>query len=197
MHSIRIVFVTAREIIHLDSRTIKVLAHPLRMRLLGLLRVDGPATATDLASKTGHNSGATSYHLRQLAAVRLVEEEPDLGNKRQRFWKASQEGMSWRDSEHDDEPEAHAAADWLTRHLHRQYGRWVDDWLDARFEWPVEWRDAADQSDFGVVVTPEQLVEIQRRVREIYEEYAEDNSDEDAERVSIITYSVPRRAVRL
>ncbi|HZD22559.1 MAG TPA: helix-turn-helix domain-containing protein [Acidimicrobiia bacterium] len=185
-----------REIIHLDSRTIKVLAHPLRLRLLGLLRVEGPSTATELAERTGHNSGATSYHLRQLAEVGLVEEQPDMGNKRQRFWKASQHGMSWRDTEYDHDPDAHAAADWLTRHMHRQYGRWVDDWLDARSEWPAEWRDAADQSDFGVTVTADQLIEIQRRVREIYEEYDTDDPAEGAERVSLINYAIPRRAVR-
>lgn len=188
---------TSREIIHLDSRTIKVLAHPLRMRLLALLRIEGPSTATELAEKTSHNSGDTSYHLRQLAKVGLVEEQPDMGNKRQRFWKASQHGMSWRDTEHDDDPDAHAAADWLTRHLHRQYGRWVDDWLDARSEWPAEWRDAADQSDFGVTVTPDQLQELNRRIREICKEYETDNPDEDAEKVSLIHYAVPARAVRL
>lgn len=188
---------TSREIIHLDARTIKVLAHPLRMRLLGLLRVEGPSTATDLAEQTGNNSGATSYHLRQLAEVGLVSDEPELGNKRQRFWKASQQGMSWRDTEHDDEPDAQAASEWLTRHMHRMYGRWVDDWLDARSEWSSQWRDAADQSDYGVTVTPDQLVEIERRVREIYEEYADDNPAEDAERVFLISYAVPRRAVRL
>jgi hypothetical protein len=32
--------------VHLDNRQVRVLAHPLRMRLLGTLRVDGPATAT-------------------------------------------------------------------------------------------------------------------------------------------------------
>ena len=53
---------------HLDARSLRGLAHPLRMRLLSALRRGGPATASQLAEKLGESSGATSYHLRQLAA---------------------------------------------------------------------------------------------------------------------------------
>ena len=43
------------------------LAHPLRARLHGLLRVGGPSTASRMAAALGTHSGATSYHLRILA----------------------------------------------------------------------------------------------------------------------------------
>lgn len=185
------------EVVHLDSRAIKILAHPLRMRILGLLRVDGPATATELAEKTATNSGATSYHLRQLADVGLVIEEPDMGNRRQRYWSAAHRAMSWRDTDYGEEPDAGDASDWLMRHMHREYGRWVDEWLDVRSEWPKEWRDAVDQSDFGVTVTPGELAELNRRVREIYEEYDSGDPKDGAERVFLITYSVPKRAVKM
>src|SRR4051812_14770407 len=56
-----------------DVRALRALAHPLRNRLLGLLRLDGPATASRLARVVGESSGATSYHLRQLAAYGFVE----------------------------------------------------------------------------------------------------------------------------
>ena len=51
-----------------DVAALRALGHPVRLRILGLLRADGPATATALAQRLGLNSGATSYHLRQLAA---------------------------------------------------------------------------------------------------------------------------------
>ena len=72
--------------VHLSSRQIRVLAHPLRVRLLGRLRGDGPATATQLAGVLGTNTGATSYHLRQLADAGLVVEEDRPGGGRQRRW---------------------------------------------------------------------------------------------------------------
>ena len=43
------------------------ISHPLRMRILGRLRADGPQTATELSLELAVNTGQTSYHLRQLA----------------------------------------------------------------------------------------------------------------------------------
>lgn len=60
----------------LDARSLRGLAHPLRMRLLDALRFGGPATASQLAAKLGESSGATSYHLRQLAAHGFIEDAP-------------------------------------------------------------------------------------------------------------------------
>jgi predicted ArsR family transcriptional regulator len=48
------------------------------MRILGSLREFGPATASALADRLGESSGATSYHLRQLASFGFVEEERTL-----------------------------------------------------------------------------------------------------------------------
>ena len=56
-------------------RAIRALSHPLRVRLLDLLRFDGPSTATLLARRVGESSGATSYHLRQLARHGFIEED--------------------------------------------------------------------------------------------------------------------------
>src|SRR5215218_1657224 len=43
----------------LDSRLLRALAHPMRNRMLGILRAYGPATATTLAARLGVNTGAT------------------------------------------------------------------------------------------------------------------------------------------
>src|SRR3712207_2472805 len=98
----------------LDARSLQALAHPLRMRLLGLLRVEGPATATQLAARVGESSGATSYHLRQLARHGFVEDEPARGNARERWWKASHRMTSWTTADFLDEPDAADAETLLT-----------------------------------------------------------------------------------
>ena len=73
----------------LDPHNLRGLAHPLRVRLLTLLRVDGPSTATKLAERVGQSSGATSYHLRQLATHGFVVEDAErTGPGRERWWKA-------------------------------------------------------------------------------------------------------------
>ncbi|MGO8484742.1 winged helix-turn-helix domain-containing protein, partial [Rhizobium leguminosarum] len=43
-----------------DPNALKALTHPVRLSMLGMLRIDGPATATQLAARLGLNSGATS-----------------------------------------------------------------------------------------------------------------------------------------
>lgn len=184
---------------HLNADMVKALAHPLRARLLAVLRVHGPSNSSQLAQRLGTNSGATSYHLRRLAKVGLVEDDPDRGNGRERWWRAAHRSHSWRETEHLKDPDTKAAADWLIRYAHRQYGRRVEDWLDARTEWPVAWRDAADQSDYGIVVTASQLAELNERIKDLVDEYqaASDPNDDDAERVTVLYYSFPLAAVDL
>ena len=77
------------DVVSPDPRSLRGLAHPLRLQLLGLLRADGPATASQLAVRTGQSSGATSYHLRQLAAYGFVVEDTDRGTARERWWRAA------------------------------------------------------------------------------------------------------------
>ena len=76
-----------------DATALKALAHPVRLRMLGMLRIDGPATATQLAGRLGLNSGATSYHLRQLAQHGFIEDAPGP-SRRERWWRARHETTS-------------------------------------------------------------------------------------------------------
>src|SRR3954454_20546020 len=73
----------------LDPPRLRPLAHPLRGRLLGLLRLHGPSTASRLAARVGESSGSTSYHLRQLGSVGLVVEDPEHAGEggRERWWR--------------------------------------------------------------------------------------------------------------
>ncbi|MBP2471406.1 DNA-binding transcriptional ArsR family regulator [Crossiella equi] len=72
-----------------DPAALKAYAHPLRQRILRALNRDGPATATTLAAALGENTGATSYHLRQLARHGLVREAPELARGKQRWWRSA------------------------------------------------------------------------------------------------------------
>src|SRR6478609_6720512 len=68
---------------------LRALAHPTRLKMLGMLRIDGPATATSLATRLGINTGQTSYHLRQLAQHGFVVDDDARGNGRERWWQAA------------------------------------------------------------------------------------------------------------
>lgn len=73
-------------VVKLDTAMVTTRAHPLRVRLLGMLRFDGPSTATRLARRVGESSGSTSNHLRQLELVGLVAEDVARGGER--WWRA-------------------------------------------------------------------------------------------------------------
>lgn len=146
-----------RRVKQLDASSLRVLAHPLRVRLVGRLRIAGPATATMLADDLGESSGATSYHLRALAKAGFVEEEVGRGTGRERWWRAAQEMTSWRRADVAGDPDAEAAEEWLIGFHARRSMEWIDDWLARRPKADTEWMDVADQSDYWLRMTPERL----------------------------------------
>ena len=90
-----------------DAAALKALTHPLRIRLLGLLRQDGPATASELAAKTGESSASTSYHLRVLAKYAFVA-EAEHRDGRERRWQAVHSVTSWSNEAMETSPGSRA-----------------------------------------------------------------------------------------
>ena len=179
--------------LHLDSRALRVLAHPLRARLLSELRLNGAATATQLAERLSTNSGATSYHLRKLAEVNLVVETGE-GTGKQRFWMPAQESHSWSDTDHKDDPDAAAAAQWLQQHYAAHFAEMHARWEDERRHWPDEWRDAARTSDGLLTATAAELEELMTELEQVVLRYRETLGDEPrpgARRVSVQLYAMP------
>src|SRR4051812_2136027 len=56
-----------------DPRALRAYAHPLRLSLIGMLRRNGPMTATQCAAVLDENVPNCSFHLRQLAKYGLAE----------------------------------------------------------------------------------------------------------------------------
>lgn len=178
--------------IRLTGEQLRVLAHPLRSRLLSALRMDGPATATRLAGDLGTNTGATSYHLRQLAAVGLVIEEDRPGSGRQRWWRAAQGSHGWRTTDLDA-PDERAAAAWLEGHYVRTMTEWYEAWLAERDEWSPEWQEAAVASDFLLELAPDQLRALKEELREVIVRYRQKQQEGGGEPVIVAMYGFPRK----
>jgi DNA-binding transcriptional ArsR family regulator len=180
----------------LDPRSLRALAHPLRIRLLGALREYGPATASRLADRLGESSGATSYHLRQLAAHGFVEEDTGRGTARERWWRAAHRGTRVDDVgeflQHPD-PEVRGALALLLHESATRHARELDTWLGTAHEWSERWRNASDLSDFTLRLTPELASELNDRLHALVESYRERaGDDERAERVRVHLHSFPR-----
>jgi DNA-binding transcriptional ArsR family regulator len=146
------------------AHEVRAMAHPIRIRLLEELR-NGPATATMLARELGESSGATSYHLRELAKAGLVEDEPERGNGRDRWWKRTT-GMLLVSSDPADDAEYEAALGQLRSVLVRRdeeaLARYFANVADA----PHEWQDASFLGGWNVFVTAEELQELSAVVLE-------------------------------
>lgn len=176
----------------LDATAVRVLAHPLRSRLLSRLRVAGPATATDLATALGTNTGATSYHLRRLEAVGLVTDTGE-GEGKRRLWRATTVAHGWHRSTFADDEDAEVALDWLERSYVRQVATGAEAWLDAVGDWPAEWADATGLNDTVVTVTSAQLRALTEELRAVTERYRTaptDDPDARQVKVSLLTHPV-------
>lgn len=70
-----------------DIEALKVFTHPLRLRVLRLLRSEGPATASGLARVLGTTPSLISYHLRAMAKHGFIAEDPEASSDgRERRW---------------------------------------------------------------------------------------------------------------
>jgi DNA-binding transcriptional ArsR family regulator len=159
---------------HVDARTLRVLAHPLRIRLLTALREFGPATASKLADRLGESSGATSYHLRQLATHGFVEDDPELGKGRERWWRAKHAGMAFDrsgDFLRDPDPEVRGAIGVVLHEMATTHAQELNTWFGTMHEWPEEWLRSWDASDFKIRLTPELSLELAEKIHELIESY--------------------------
>jgi DNA-binding transcriptional ArsR family regulator len=161
---------------------LKALTHPGRLRMLGLLRLEGPATATTLATRLGLNTGATSYHLRQLAQHGFVVEDEERGNARDRWWKAAHQATLTvapqpEDLETRETMDAYlqSVATVLTEQLQRA--------VEERGLLPDAWRDASTFSDYVIRLTPTNAKALLEHLHDLLMAQDEDDDEEAAELV--------------
>ncbi len=172
-----------------DPDALRVLAHPLRSRLLAELRTVGAATASDLARALDTNSGATSYHLRRLEAVGLVHDN-GAGTGRRRVWEAATADRPIDLDEASDDDEA--AIDWLARDYIQHFAGKAQAWLTAQPEWPLSWQEACGLEDHLVLVTGDQLDALQSEIAAVLARYRRVGAgNPSARRVTFYTCPLP------
>lgn len=177
----------------IDARSLRGLAHPLRMRILEAIELDGAATSSTLAARLGENTGTISWHLRLLAEHGYLEEDVERGTKRERWWRIP--GRTILDpSEFLDDPETRRALDVYLRDLAERYFNRVRAYLDE--DWPGEWQQAAALSDWrDLDLTPDQLHDLNEEIAAVIDRYtAAEPAADNAERVIVQLQSFPRRS---
>ncbi|GAA1106951.1 winged helix-turn-helix domain-containing protein [Pseudonocardia alni] len=178
----------------LSPRSLRALAHPLRLAILASLRDDGPATASNLAARLSESSGSTSYHLRQLAAHQFVVEDQQRGTAKERWWAAvDRETRLDHSLMHHPDPEVARAAVSLLRQLAMQHMQALDGWIRTESSWSEPWRESADLSDFQLRLTPARTQELVTALHALVRSYSHDD-EVDAAQVRLQIQAFPRRA---
>jgi DNA-binding transcriptional ArsR family regulator len=179
-----------------DPRSIKALAHPLRLRILDKLRESGmAATATSLSQSLGESTGATSYHLRELARHGFIEEAPELGDGRDRWWRAKPRVVRVSAGT-DESPEYRAASARLRAWILERDANVLADYLDHEDLYSHEWQEAALFANRTLHVTVEELDELGDRILELlqpYERHEDADRPPDAHRVHLTLRALPWR----
>jgi DNA-binding transcriptional ArsR family regulator len=151
-----------------DPVALRAYAHPVRMKLVGLLRREGPHTATQAAARIGESVPTCSFHLRQLAKYGLVERAPGA-DARERPWRATAYFTTWESG--TDDPEHQAAVDHLDAVVMRRYAERVQEFIQRRHLEPRVWRRLTGPSDDLLYLTADELKGLQRRIGELLQAY--------------------------
>lgn len=144
---------------------LKALAHPDRLRLLSSLRTAGPSTASELARRFGLNSGATSYHLRQLAQHGFIEPATELGNARERWWRARHESTFYETAELSGDDLDSGLA--FTQAVLAGHAAMLQRAQETYRDLPVPWRKATTNSDVIIPLTAEAAEALNNRIMDL------------------------------
>lgn len=144
----------------LGMPALRALAHPLRVEIMNELSDFGPATASMLAERLGESSGATSYHLRQLARHEIIQEDTERGSGRERWWNMAPGGVTIGGAETLETPAGREVTEQISLSWQQNNERRLNAYLRRGLDtFGPEWVEASALSTSHLEVTRDQLAE--------------------------------------
>ena len=140
-----------------DARTLRALAHPVRIALIEALILGGALTATEAGERIGESPTTCSFHLRQLARYGFVEEAGG-GKGRARPWRVTSMGYSF--GSFPDDPEAEIASNAVLRLWRERFLGRYQTWLETKAAYPRRWQEAAEDAEHLFYLTAEELKQL-------------------------------------
>jgi DNA-binding transcriptional ArsR family regulator len=159
-----------------DPKTMRALAHPIRIALLEALLREGPLTATAAATMLDDSPGNMSWHLNVLAKYGFVE-EAEGGRGRARPWRLVNLGTEF--VEQADDPELSTAAVTMSRVIVDRNRDRAQAWLDEQSSYAPKWRKAAFSSNAVAYVTAEEMAEISDEMQQVMNKYRDRTFDKE------------------
>lgn len=186
------------EVISLDDPVaLRAYAHPIRLKLVSLLRRNGPLTATEAADLLGESTGTTSFHLRQLAKYGLAEEAGG-GTGRRKPWRATAR-FTTLPGVVDAESAGPATAVRSTLATHNHHN--LLDWIARAPSETAPWQRAAEMSDLNLYCTAAELQELTEQVQALLTPFVDravhpEDRPDGARLVTYLNIAYPTEAPR-
>src|SRR5690606_33288316 len=175
-----------------SAKQMRALAHPLRMRVLGELRINGPRTVGGLCDVFDEAPGNLSYHLGKLAEFGFVEEAPELStDRRERWWRAAHEFTNIETKA--DAPADEKLAMTVVRHqIIDGYSAMLHRSLEAEAALPPDWAKPSGSSDIAAYLTVEEFAEASDELQAVLQKWhGRSNRDrEGAEVIQLMAHAV-------
>jgi DNA-binding transcriptional ArsR family regulator len=176
-----------------DARTMRALAHPVRLALLEAIGREGELTATRAGELLDESPGNMSWHLQMLARYGYIEETGG-GKGRSRPWRIA--SVSNRFQTTAEDPEANAAGEALESiAADKAYSR-LRTWFAQRASYPHKWSDAAFTADSIGYLTAEEMSELGDEIADLFSRYQDRILNKqlrpaDAEPVKLVAFGHP------
>ncbi|RSM77791.1 ArsR family transcriptional regulator [Kibdelosporangium aridum] len=169
----------------LDASSLRGLAHPLRVRILEVLRSEGASTATKLSKQLGEDSGNVSWHLRQLAEHGFVAEDVDRGTRRERWWYALHDYTAVDTEAFLDNSDLQGLLSLLKSEVLQQQFRRAAGFMSE--DWPPEWQEAAGMGYWKLRLSAAELTALREDLNNLVDRYEQKRGEsEDADRKDIV-----------
>jgi len=174
-----------------DARSMRALAHPVRLQVLEILRDEGALTATEMGERIGESPANTAFHLRTLAKYGFVEEAGPVKG-RSRPWRSVPGALLVREEELSGETRRAAAT--LVGALRAALFRQIERWSGERASYPTRWQAVGFEIEFRSELTADEVDTVGQQINAILEPYKRPAGKipKGAEKVTIAAWGFPR-----
>jgi predicted ArsR family transcriptional regulator len=182
-----------------DPRSMRALAHPLRLELRVIVGRAGRITTADAARMLKISHGLASHHLHQLAKYGFVEQVGGADN-RERPWRLISTSVSHEGLE--DKPGGEAAVQAFEQVAAERILESFLDWQERRQRWPAAWRAHAGLGQSAVYLTQDELAGLAGAIDQLVLRYVAERPIDDLESrppgavpVELSLFVIPREPV--
>lgn len=149
-----------------DPRTLRAMAHPMRIKLIGMIGLAGTLTASEAARQLDSTAAVTAYHLRTLAKYGFVEDSGG-DNARERPWRLTRRAVSF--SWDEDDPAGRA----MTRIAFDEWFEHIRRYQELKDRYPPEVREASQTTESVLLATPAEVEQLTAKIRELLRPFRE------------------------